>query len=555
MSELPVSRLSTATRTVAELLAVAPLDAGTVVAAADRVGSRAVTWVAVIEWPVEDFVQPGELVLTTGVGCDASMFEQLATEIAAASAAALCISVGPEAPFSEVAPAVRAVGERSGMPIIALPWSVRFADVLRSVVDGAFAARYAAVLDPRARLPLPLAEALLRRDALRSIAASLETMTERAALVLDDGLAIAASGPRAERRMGPARIAAQPERAHALDSADLLRLHARLDSRVAHGTPAIPELDLPPGYVRASIAQDGTLGFVLLLDEDGAAAPVLDQHAIEHAATAVAIEMLRRRAASDAHDAVRGDFLWELADDAESDAPLRASRAALLRHRLDASYAVALATGDPGDDDEEARLDRLVREARRLGAPSGILASRRGAQVLVLVPPVGAGSRDAAAVARALDEAWGGGRVSWGVADRPVPLGRLADGYRLAERALRVGRAVRGRGGVAVAGDLAALLMLADVARDPLAMELARSVLDPLLDYDRATSRGLVKTLETYLAEHGNTTAAARHLHLNRHSLLYRLRRIEELTGRRLAHHEDRYLLDTSLRLLRLGAT
>ena len=51
-------------------------------------------WVAVIEWPVEDFVAPGEFVLTTGMGCDAGQLERLAAEVAEAGAAALCIATG-----------------------------------------------------------------------------------------------------------------------------------------------------------------------------------------------------------------------------------------------------------------------------------------------------------------------------------------------------------------------------------------------------------------------------------------------------------------------------
>ena len=74
----------------------------------------------------------------------------------------------------------------------------------------------------------------------------------------------------------------------------------------------------------------------------------------------------------------------------------------------------------------------------------------------------------------------------------------------------------------------------------------------PLREYDRDTARDLLGTLGVFLEENGNASSAARRLHLNRHSLLYRLRKIEDLTGRSLDCHDDRFLLELGLRTARL---
>jgi purine catabolism regulator len=146
-----------------------------------------------------------------------------------------------------------------------------------------------------------------------------------------------------------------------------------------------------------------------------------------------------------------------------------------------------------------------------------------------------------------------GEQVSWGVADGTWALGELADGMRRAERALRVGRALQGPGTVADAASLGPFLLLDALARDDQACRMAAAVLEPLERYDRERSRDLTETLEVFLTENGNTTAAARRLFLNRHSLMYRLRKVEELTGRDLKRHEDRFLLELALRLRRVG--
>jgi DNA-binding PucR family transcriptional regulator len=64
-----------------------------------------------------------------------------------------------------------------------------------------------------------------------------------------------------------------------------------------------------------------------------------------------------------------------------------------------------------------------------------------------------------------------------------------------------------------------------------------------------------VETLETFLRENGNTSSAARALFLNRHSLMYRLRKIEALTGRSLDRHDDRFIFELSIRLRRMASS
>lgn len=75
------------------------------------------------------------------------------------------------------------------------------------------------------------------------------------------------------------------------------------------------------------------------------------------------------------------------------------------------------------------------------------------------------------------------------------------------------------------------------------------NLLSPLLSYDERRRGNLVKTLRAYLDENCNTSAAARTLYLNRHSMIYRIKQIESLTGLSLKSSRDRFLLDASLRL------
>lgn len=68
---------------------------------------------------------------------------------------------------------------------------------------------------------------------------------------------------------------------------------------------------------------------------------------------------------------------------------------------------------------------------------------------------------------------------------------------------------------------------------------LARHVLGRVLDLPDDDRTMLIETARTWLAEAGSTSAAAKRLHMHRNTVRYRLRRIEELTGRNLTNPLD----------------
>ncbi|WP_243841468.1 PucR family transcriptional regulator ligand-binding domain-containing protein [Mycobacterium sp. DL592] len=90
----------------------------------------------------------------------------------------------------------------------------------------------------------------------------------------------------------------------------------------------------------------------------------------------------------------------------------------------------------------------------------------------------------------------------------------------------------------------------ADVLRHhPRSMAMVLQTLQPLIDYDTTRRGQLMHTLEIVLNEATNTSAAARALYLNRHSLLYRIKLIEDLTGLSLKNPADRFQLEVSVRV------
>ena len=89
--------------------------------------------------------------------------------------------------------------------------------------------------------------------------------------------------------------------------------------------------------------------------------------------------------------------------------------------------------------------------------------------------------------------------------------------------------------------------LLRELADGP-ALEPFRALIEPLQEHDRTRSSDLVRTLKTYFAAGANASEAADRLFLHRNSMLYRLERIQMLTG--LDLKDDRVALALRLGLL-----
>ena len=73
------------------------------------------------------------------------------------------------------------------------------------------------------------------------------------------------------------------------------------------------------------------------------------------------------------------------------------------------------------------------------------------------------------------------------------------------------------------------------------------ALISPLREHDRARRSDLVRTLKTYFAAGTNASEAADRLFLHRNSMLYRLERIQALTGLDLKDHRVALALQLGL--------
>lgn len=225
---------------------------------------------------------------------------------------------------------------------------------------------------------------------------------------------------------------------------------------------------------------------------------------------------------------------------------------------LAAAHIVAVARTEQLTASAGRTTDWVEQAARtRFGGRGVLVAVKDGRLVSVLShEPAAAGDdqrvadqRFAELVVAAITEIAAGSPWRLGVSRAHTgPLG-VFRGYREALEAVDVADRLQLSEPVVYAHRL---LVYRVLLRDQTAMsELVEAVLGPLLTARDGPDR-LLETLEAYFAAGGNTTAAARQLHLSVRAMSYRLRRVAELTGYTAGDPADQLPLHVAVRGARL---
>jgi len=142
--------------------------------------------------------------------------------------------------------------------------------------------------------------------------------------------------------------------------------------------------------------------------------------------------------------------------------------------------------------------------------------------------------------------------IAIGISGRHVGWRGIAQGFQQAYFALRLGATAAVPHTVVdsgATGDLGIYRLLYPLWQSDGLERFSGDVLGGLLAYDERRGGGLVQTLEAYLDLGGGMQEIADRLFIHRNSLIYRLRRIEDLTGRILADPHDRLLLHLALKV------
>jgi purine catabolism regulator len=327
-------------------------------------------------------------------------------------------------------------------------------------------------------------------------------------------------------------LAAAPASARANANLVAAELHA------PHGEGVRFGLSVVEGGEHVSIQPVSAQGRIEAFLAVGKKEPLtqFDRIVSSHALALLALELAKARAVSEAERRLKGDLLDQVLRGAL--APGEA-RLALERLGFDLSRPLAV-TVFAGTEPVGSLATACEEVLSRLSGP--FLASPMDDVVLVVLQPEGPGFL---ADLRSAVAALATGAVLAG-AGSLVPFEQLLQGVREARYALQLCRS-DGRAQAEFA-DLGTYQLLLSLQEPEALRTFADSVLASLDRYDEDHDGELVPSLRAFLERNARWEAAAKDLFIHRHTLRYRVRKIEDLSGRRLASARDRMEFFLALR-------
>ncbi|WP_432168625.1 PucR family transcriptional regulator [Streptomyces sp. bgisy031] len=442
-----------------------------------------------------DWMTGGELLLRNGSTLPASGPEQdrLLRRIEDAGASGLVIGEDPQTPAlrNELA----AAAESCRLPVLLAPYSVSFAAIARAVAD-------ANAREDTARVARVERVYAAVRDALGGTPS--ESPVARVSREL--GCRLALLDPRSGRPVDPAEPELAPELARAVVDA----------VRIRHGKiPGVLHLTVP-GSGRTLVVEVPASEPTVLVAMD-LPGPASDTSLLHHLATVAALDVARHTMAMEYDRRVRAELLAQLMD-TRIDEPTAQRKLDALGLDPAACILVAVRRGD------WAGQRNLHLTLGRHRVPCLLL--NRAPLLFALLPD------EATALLTVRQQL--GASATFGMSNALGSPGRLPAAQREAVWALSMAASRPDRS--ARYGDDYGYRALHGI--EEARWHVERS-LGALLAYDQQHGTDLVNSLEAFLRCRRSWQRAAAALNVHKQTVMYRMQRVEQITGRVLAETSD----------------
>ncbi|MBU6532687.1 PucR family transcriptional regulator [Streptomyces mayonensis] len=484
------------------------------------------------------YMEGGELLLITALKLDAedaTAMRRYVKRLVGAGVVGLGFAVGVN--YDDIPEALVAAARQEGLPLLEVPRRTPFLAISKAVSAAIAADQYRSVTAGFAAQRELTWRALT--DGPEGLLAALAGQVDGWAALYDASGALVATAPgwagrraarltadvqRLRERPAPASsVVGGTENPDQPGSGDRVELHSL-------GTSRRPRSALAVGTAAAlgtaeRYAVHSAIALLTLITERS--------NSLHEAGLRIDAAVLRMLLAGEPDHArtVAGDLYGGLLD-----APFRI----ILADPAPAKSRPSAATprpADPGGD----RLDTLAEVVESAAARSGesVLVVPEGERLVILATDGGAAVTACVEYAASLEagrpapDPLAGGDEEGLVIGLSAPSGPIAasGAYKQAEQALSVARRRRR---VCVEHEHLAAGSVLPLLADDAVRAFADGLLRALHDHD-ATGRGdLVASLRAWLSRHGQWDAAAADLGVHRHTLRYRMRRVEEILGRSL---------------------
>ncbi|MEU1487417.1 PucR family transcriptional regulator [Streptomyces sp. NPDC005752] len=486
----------------------------TVRAGADRLGTP-VRWAHASELadPVP-YMDGGELLLVTATNLDArdpATMRRYVRRLVGAGVAGLGFAVGVT--YEEIPSALVDAAEEAGLPLLEVPRRTPFLAISKAVSAAIAADQYRSVT-AGFEAQRELTRAAVAGDGPGELLTRLAAHVDGWAALYDSSGAVVAAAPTWAARRA-ARLTPEVE---------------RLRDRPAPASAVVGDSDSDDRVELQSLGA-GRRNRGALAVGTGAALGTAERYAVHSAVALLTLTTARSRALLGAEQRLGAAVLRMLL--AGESGHARAVAGDLYGGLLDAPFRLLIAEA-PAPAGTELLAEAMEAAASRSGET--LLAVPEGERLVVLAVDGGAAVAACAAHARAADDeparepGTDDADVVVGVSAPSGPIA-VSAAYKQAEQALSVARR---RGRTLVEHEELAAGSVLPLLADDAVRAFADGMLRPLHEHDAKGRGDLVASLHAWLSRHGQWDAAAADLGVHRHTLRYRMRRVEEILGRSL---------------------
>ncbi len=495
-------------------------DMGLDLVAGQESASSPIRWVHASELPdPTPWLSGGELILTTGMQLTTPEVQrELVERLASHHVAGLGFGTGFE--HDTIPEALLEEAGGLGFPVFEVPYALPFIAITERAFTSLVNSQYE-VLQRSIAIHRRLERLLLEERGLEELARAIAATIGGAVVVLDPRGEVLAS--RAFQRELPA------------DALEAVRaeLAARVHTRGQGGAFVPDHPDLGARALVLPVLTGGRAGpqAWLVAARDSGGLGDAERLTLEQAVTVVALELMRQRAMRDTERRLAGDVLAEALAGELDEGEL----AARLRPFGVGAKSAVIVFSAPDPQAAEADLDRALAAAGH----RALVASCHGLLCAVVdgadLEPLEVATRAREVLAERHGELPA-------AASRVVASSGLRRSFHEARCALEAAALApaNGNGHVASYRDLGSFQLLLSLQDDDALRLFCDSVLGPLENGGGEYGDELLRSLEVFIEQNGQWERAARELYCHRHTLRYRIRRIEELTGRDLTSARDR---------------
>lgn len=531
--------------------------------------SREVSLVTVGEVPdIGDWLTGNELVLSTFFATDASPEAQADFTRRIIKAGASALIVKPGRFIEAVGPEIIALGDENDFPVIEVPGEVRWTHITAGISER-IVGEHLALLERSQEIHNSMLDVVIGGGSWQSIADTAAQLLDRP-VVLENSyceLLARAVPAGAAKKLVEKLAPLSAETARAIREEKAPREERFFRTPFDNGKEFNTRVTIP-----ITVGGD-VLGYVSTFESD-ALLNELDMEAVESSATVAAVEMGRELARIEAETRLRGDFLDDLLSGAFDAGPSMLQRASFLGGDLSGGcmsivvdidsfgdFVIGHGLSEPEVQRVKNRYFSKVKEIVR-SFHKGALVIPRSDNVIAFLPLEGddaskltsTAASTATRIRSSCRELFPEFTVTIGLGrfhQDPAETGRA---YREAQTALQVSQRLGETGNIATFDDMGIYkLLLSAMEEDPEEVQnfydetIARIVL-----YDKEHKTDLVGTLETFLNNNRSIAVTAEAMFTHRHTIRYRLGRINDLTGLDINKSEDQEKLGFGLKAMRL---